>query len=721
MAKSSENTKVLKKDLDFIQEKLSKQNNVPTLGELTESLAYKKNARQLNQEVLKYDSECTYEVNDLICKKYDEPLVISSKEKKHFQDRVVLKVTNKIKYPDFNCEMLEVDYTGGGIFRKHIDYMKRKNTQVLLPSAQGKCRTPEAIKKEDDPRLHRLPMTEKDMKTLSVNLRKSISKSDEFFGWNKHWQLTKKKIEILDDKIEKIEKLFREKKQSASTEKLIEKFFNIKPEDDKFDIYCLSLNHILSKKYKKTFVCVSTDKWGKWFLKEILDSFLKDLPLSAEKAELPHLEEETYEPVKTKEQKFPLKIYLSWREVLSGGIKMPSALKKELSDTREYVFTDEEEDKDFTTFYYPDLNIFLGLDEFYKKYFIPQGASLTLKKKDSNHISFRLKKSKKKLTLPYLEYNAKKDEFSISENEISTYALPNKIIFIEHESLKNLLKLSEQIKKEDLRELLIIVFKNFGFEGERQTLHYRKAFHLVDTLKHTSLEEIEKTLCLSPEFAMSEKKKGLFFYHEKIKTEKDLEFEEPSKTEEELKAEEKILEAQEEALPEIGTVGEISTPEIHLEERKEIKPPKKKKPAKKKEKKKPKPKPKPPPREEEEIVVEEPPLEKRQRKTEKKEVEFAKPARSKKGKKRIIEEQIEQEESELEAFFAVKTDKEKEIEEEGIEHLKPKPEEKKEFKKPEQKEPLAGGLFGEKLKSALNKKKDEEPEKKKKLDKKNKK
>jgi len=705
MVKPSENTKISRADLDFIQEKLSKKDNVPTLEELTESLAYKKNARQLNQEVLKYDPECTYEINDLICKQYDEPLVISSKEKKHFKGKVVLKVTNKISYPDYNCEMLEVDYTGGGLFRKHIDYMKRKNTQVLLPAAQGKNETPEAIKKEEDPRLNRLPMTEKDMKSLKGNLKKSISKSDKFFGWNEHWQLTKKKVKVPDNKIKKIEKRFKEKKQSASTEALIEEFFNIKPENDKFGLHCLSLNHLLHKKYKKKFICVSSKGWGKWFLKEILDSFLKDQPLSAKKAKLPHLEEDEFEPFRTKKQKFPLKIYLTWREVLSGGIKMPPELKKELSHTLEYIFTDEEEGKDFTVFYYPSLNIFLGLGEFYKKHNIPQGASLTLKKKDSNHISFHLKKSKKKLTLPYLEYNAKKDAFSISKKETPTYALPNKIIFIEHETLKNLLELTEKRKNKDLRELLIIVFKNFGFEGERQTLHYRKAFHLTDTLQHTSIKDIEKTLCLSPEFAMSEKKKGLFFYHEKIKTEKELESEEPLKSEEELREEERIAETQEEPLPEIGTVGEIGTPKVHLEEKKEIKPPKKAKPKKKKERKKPKPKPPP---KEEEVVVEEPPLEKKPRKAEKKEVDFAKPARSKKGKKRIIEEQIEQEESELEAFFAVKTDEEKlfEAEEEEIEHLKSKPEEKKEYKKSDKKEPLTGGLFGEKLKSALHKKGD---------------
>jgi len=703
MAKSSENTKVLKADLDFIQEKLAKQDHVPTLAELTEMLAYKKNARLLNQEVLKYDPACTYETNNLICKEYNEPLIISSKEKKHFTGKIVLKVINKIRYPDYNCEMLEVDYTGGGLFRKHIDYMKRKKTQVLLPAAaEGSHKTPEVINKEEDPRLHKLPMTEKDLKTLGVNLRKSISKSDAFFGWNEHWQLSKKRISIPENKIKKIEKYFKEQKQPASTKELIEKFFNVKPEDDKFDIYCLSLNFTLNKKHKNTFICVYPKDQGRWFHKEILNSFLKGKPLSVDKAELPQLDEKQYESIREKENKFPLKIYISWREVLSGGISIPPELKRELADTREYTFKDEEDGDETTAFYYPSLNIFLGLDKFYKKHNIPQGASLTIKKTDSNQMSFRLKKSKKKLMLPYLEYNSKKDTFSIAEKETPTYALPNKIIFIEHGTLKNLLDLSEQKKNKDLRELLIIVFKNFGFEGERQTLHYKKAFHLVDVLKHTSLADIEKTLCLSPEFAMSEKKTGLFFYHEKVKTEKELELEEPIEIEE-PEEEAAAKEAQDEVLPEIGTVGEISTPEIHLEEKKEIEPLKKPKAVKKKPKKKPAPKPPLKKEKKEEITAEKQLPEKRQRKTEKKEVDFEKPQRIKRGKKKIIEEQIEQEESELEAFFAVKTDKEKDLEEEKIETLKSEPIKEKEFKKASEK-PLSAGLFGEKLKSALGQK-----------------
>ncbi len=37
---------------------------------------------------------------------------------------------------------------------------------------------------------------------------------------------------------------------------------------------------------------------------------------------------------------FPIKIYLTWREISSGGIKIPRSLGKELAHAREYTFTD---------------------------------------------------------------------------------------------------------------------------------------------------------------------------------------------------------------------------------------------------------------------------------------------------------------------------------------------------------------------------------------------
>lgn len=99
MQKNNENTTIIEKDLSYLKEAFAKITSAPTLQELAEKLAYKKNASQLNQEVKKYDPYCQYEINDLICKEYDEPLMVSSKGVEPFKGLVVLKVAQKIIYP----------------------------------------------------------------------------------------------------------------------------------------------------------------------------------------------------------------------------------------------------------------------------------------------------------------------------------------------------------------------------------------------------------------------------------------------------------------------------------------------------------------------------------------------------------------------------------------------------------------------------------------------
>src|SRR4030043_1162603 len=118
------------------------------LKEVSEKLAFHKTASQRVADVLKYDPICKYQVGDLISKDYDASLTVSSKTVEHFKGAVVLKVMNKVFYKSFECEMLEVEYTGGGLFRKYIDYMKKTKTQVLLPSdCEGKGLAPEPMAK----------------------------------------------------------------------------------------------------------------------------------------------------------------------------------------------------------------------------------------------------------------------------------------------------------------------------------------------------------------------------------------------------------------------------------------------------------------------------------------------------------------------------------------------------------------------------------------------
>ena len=148
MEKEKENTGITEKDLLFIEKEISKSNKPLSLEEMTKKMAYQKTSNQLVQEVKKYDPLCTYEIGDFIYKEYDEPLMVSSKGMVHFKGAVVLKVVGKVAYKNYNCEMLEVDCSGGGIFRKYIDYMKKTKTQILLPcNVDGKAKTPEKIEK----------------------------------------------------------------------------------------------------------------------------------------------------------------------------------------------------------------------------------------------------------------------------------------------------------------------------------------------------------------------------------------------------------------------------------------------------------------------------------------------------------------------------------------------------------------------------------------------
>jgi hypothetical protein len=704
MDKENDYTKVTEADLVFLKKELLHTEKAFITEELTEKLAFKKTSGQLQQEVKIYDQFCKYEVGDLIYKEYDEPLMVSSKGVEHFKGSVVLKVVSKIPYEHFNCEMLEVGYTGSGTFRKHIDYMKKTKTQVLLPSNyENKGLTPEVLKKEEDPRRDQVPMTGKDLKKLEKNLRKALTKSDDYFHWNVFWQLKQKQIKIPQKKIEDIKKHIRKTQQSIETKQLCSQFFKQDPKGDAFELFCLSLNHVLENEHKKTFVFVSPKDWGKWHLKEVLDSFTKNLPLTAPSAKIPSLEGETKGPSQ-KPQKFPLKIYLTWREIHSGGIQIPKSLKKHLAEFREYIFTDTEEEKDYTVYYYPSSGIFLGLKDFYENNHVPQGASLSLENKAPGHFRFWLKKSKKKLSVPKVAYDPKTDKFSDTGEEVFTFSLPNKIIHLERDTLSKLFALYNQRKKLNLRELLILVFNHFGLEGETLLLHYLRAFHLIDVLKRTTQEDVQKMLLSAPEFTKSEKKKGIFFYTEKVKTEEEISLEEPEEIPSEAPKAEEAADFTDEAHLAIGTIAE-EVPPPEIEEEIEVKEEEPAEQVPKKEEVKI-PEPAEPLKEAVEKKVKKAAAPKKKKKAKVK-IEGEAAPRRRKGEKKFIEERIEMEEFEHEALIAVKAEEEKE--EIAEKAAAPKKKKKEEYKPYVSGEPTFG-VFAEKLKSALDQKTQESDE-----------
>lgn len=665
-------------DVLLVEQDLERTLRPLSLRELAEKLAFAKTAGQRAQAVKKYDPYARYEVGDYISKEYNEPLTVGSKSVEHFEGTVILKVVSKAFYKNFDCEMLEVDYAGGGPFRKYVDYMKKTRTQVLLPAnTGGENRPAEILAAADDPRLTELPMTERDLKALEKNLRSSLVKNAKVFGWNDFYQLVSKRIEVPADKIAEIEKDFAETRRSAATEDLVKKHLGFEASHDLFDLACLSLNYWLDKKHKKDFLLMTEVGWGKWHLKRILNALPEGLAVSAPMVPVPELEE-AEKPELSQVQGFPIKVYLTWREILSGGLKVPRSLNKELSRAREYTFIDAEDGKAHILYFYPAQNFFLGLQDFYAQHNIPQGTSLTLERSDPNTFKFWVKKSKKKISAPRLAYDPATDKFLETGEEAYSFAEPNKIIFIERETLTRLFSLAETREGLDLKDLLVLLFKDPALATPSHSLHFLRAYHLLDIVRQTTQEDVERTLLNSPEFSKSDKKKGVFTYEEPFVPKEEALAEVPFAEaypaapvpaylrediplgDEELEAAaEEILRTAPEALPVTLPVDRPKAPAA---------PAKKEKIFKKKKVK----------------------------------TEGEKAQRPRKSERRVIEEKIEEEESVQAALSAIK-EKEEEREDQ-------RSKEKKEDFKPIPKEEPKFGVFADLLKSALKKKDIKKPE-----------
>jgi hypothetical protein len=670
-------TTVSDEDLALVERELGRSPQPRSTHDLAGKLAFEKTATERTQDVKKYDPYARFEVGDRIEKEYNEPLTVGSKSVEHFEGRVILKIVAKAYSKHFNCDMLEVDYPGGGVFRKYIDYMKKTRTQVLLPAnCEGRAQAIEIMAKADDPRLTELPMTERDLRTLEKNLRVRLAKDPAVFSWNDHWQLAAKRVDIPAEKVQEIEADFVATGRSAATEDLVRKFWGLEASSDLFDLTCLSLSALLEKKHKKEFILLGDSDWGKWHLKSILNALPENLALSAPMAAVPEMDE-LEKPDMSIVQDFPIKIYLTWREIASGGIKIPRSLGKELSHAREYTFQDPDENKPYTLYYYPAQNFFLGLQDFYAQYNIPQGASLTLERTGPTTFKFWVKKSKKKMSIIRLGYDAERDEFVDNGEEAYTFAEPNKIIYIERETLSHLLPLTATREGFDLRDFVVTIFRDPVLSTSAHSLHFLRAYHLIDLVRQTTQEDVEYVLLNSPEFTKSDKKKGVFTYHEPFIPEEEaaLEAGYPEGYEgpapEAYTPEEAALEAVAEELLGVGPAAGLEMPE-EREPVVPLTPPEPGAAKKGKEFKKRKPK-----------------------------AEGEKGPRPKKSERRVIEEKIVEEESVQEALAAVKGK-----EDEGTEQRAR--EKKEEFKPAPKKEEPKFGIFGDLLKTALKKKPEDE-------------
>lgn len=718
-------------DIAFLEQELSKTSRPAPVRELAEKLAFRKTADQRIQDVNLYDPACVYQIGDSIYKEYDEPLTVSSKTVEPFKGAVVLTVVHKTLYKGLG-EMLEVDYIGGGTFRKYIDYMKKTKTQVLLPSNTGGAgAAPKTMGRDNDPRLTELPMTDRDLKALERSLKTALTKSPKFFTWGDRFQLTVHHPPLPEEKIREIEAHITATKESAATADLVRMAFGLEASSDLFDITCLALAHYFETKRKKEFLGVSPLDWGKWHLKSVLNAMPENLAVSAPAA--PLVEFESPELPEPAGHEFPLKVYLSWREIVSGAVRIPKPFHKDLAHAREYVFTDTDDNKTHIVYYYPTQGFFLGLKAFFAAHNIPQGTSLTLERKGPTQFHFWLKKSKKKISVAKMSYDPAADMFT-DVTETATLAMPNKIIYLERETLQKLVTHTPEREGLTLKDLLVLVFKAFSAATAGHALHYLRAYHLVDVLKRTSPEDVEIALLNSSEFSKSDKKKGLYAYHEALPVPEEIPVEAAavevaSPVHEDVDAPGTIHYDEFEAFTEEAPIDVIQQAE---EEEAEVEAPP---PVP--------PKPLPPkPAAGASATTATAAKKEKPHKKKKGKSEGEKIPRAGKSERRVIEERIEEEESERDALLAEKAVDEGELEDIDLIEAEPEPAdveipaavpaarpkadktgeavEETEAEEAAAEEapaaPAAGGMFGnlfaERLKNALTKKRQEDAEKK---------
>ncbi|MEW6455979.1 MAG: hypothetical protein AB1410_04600 [Acidobacteriota bacterium] len=607
-------------DLHWV-ESLIKQNGAPLpLEEAVSQLAYRKMSLIRGKRVKIFNPEIDYEIGDFIYKYYDEKLKVGKEKVEHFQGGVILQVIGKFYSSEYKCQLIEVWYDGGGLFKQHFDYMRKTNAQILIPCGfSGRSEPVEYLKEEDDPRVQEPSLDKKYLIRLKKELENKIKKSEVFISCGNNLYLEELIEGIPDNVIDKIENYLNKKGESENTDILVEKILKINPNDKKFTSYCISLYKFLESKGKNRIVRVSSEGWGKWNTLDYFNRLKQDIPLAVKEFDkiilkIPKIEalnekKRFYTALKSKENASHFRFYLTWREIISGGLGIPKDLSFIFENERELIFLDKDKNKSYKVFYYPEDNFILGLSQAYEEHSPFQGALLFLEKEAKNKFSFSFRKSKKILTSKKVYYDAQTQSFKVSSEIIESHAEVNKLIFLEDE-LEHLEECYKEVDKMDnLLDLMYFLFKKFGIESENYKLHILKCYHICDLLRKTSKEKINLVLFGNPEFFPSEEEKG-YFYLDLSKLEKPEE-EEKIFTMREGKEPETYAELEEKKEDE-GKKG------AYLKELEELKKIEEKRKARK----------------------------------------FDRDFRGRKGMRRIIEEKIELEEKEKELDYYVKTQEE---------------------------------------------------------------
>ncbi len=497
----------------FLKEILSSSEEPVPLSKVIGEFAKKFREEEALEPVKLYDPDCRYEVGDLIYKEFDEKLRIGRDKFIEFQGSAVLRVVEKKYSKELGCYLIGLEYDGGGPLKEHFKYLSRRKVGFYLPSYELKeC---PKLPPEKDPRREEREPSEEFLKKCRKEVMEAVEKDREIYRWGEYLVLSSKLKEIADEQLKDIEEYIKGKGASASTEELAERVLGKSKSSADFGLWCLSINRALASK-RLTFVLVSRKGYGRWNTWLNLVNLERNLPIKVKRT-LPiftsrsKVELEAYLRDFEKEEKkveAKNKHILTWREVLSGAVRVRKGLRNLLGGELEVKALDRGDT--YTLFYFPEKNIILGLSKYYRENLVVQGAQLFLEWKE-DHFQLSLRMEKKPFRAPMLLYNPEDDWFTLKDAEVSTEVDLDPRAFITKEELELLLsKLRQWRKIKDLTALVRELVKNFGDPEKDFRIHYLKLFHLLDIVHGTPKEDLLKALLGNPEFYLDQEDFGYF-------------------------------------------------------------------------------------------------------------------------------------------------------------------------------------------------------------------
>ncbi|MCD6454443.1 MAG: hypothetical protein J7L62_03990, partial [Candidatus Aminicenantes bacterium] len=435
------------------------------------------------------------------------------------------------------------EYEGRSVLKEHFDYLRRAKIGYYLPCYELKeC---PKLEPEKDPRRQEAKPTEEMIKKAKKEIVEIAEKNPDFVVWRGFIDLSEKIPQIENEVISQVEEYIKSKGGSATTEELVERILGKKKETPEFGRWCIALNKKLESK-KLTFVLVSKKGYGKWNTWLNLVTLEKDLPIKVRK-KLPvflsrsNIEVEANIREFEKEEKRKEsrnKHILTWREVLSGGVRVRKGYRNLLKGEMELEGRDGS--RTYTLFYFPEKNYILGLGKYYRENFVVQSAQLFMEW-EGDHFKLSLRKEKKPFHAPMLVYEPEGDKFVLKDAEISSEIDVDKRAFISRVELKEITERLEEFRKiPDLTALLREIFKSFGEAEKSFRIHYLKVCHIADLINGIPSEDVIKSLLGNEEFVADEEF-GYFFLDLNKASEIPIQKEETPE-EERIKGFEKLIE-----------------------------------------------------------------------------------------------------------------------------------------------------------------------------------